>query len=489
VSRRTAVLALLLVVGGSFSSSCYRMRGSGGGGRARLAPDPMRTASAADVAVPPGYRVEVVATGLTFPTSITFDDQGRPYVLEAGYSYGEDWAEPRLVRIDSTTQRTTIVAGDDGPWNGAVFHNGAFYIVVGGELKGGQILRVTPDGRREILVDKLPSVGDHHVNGPAVGSDGRIYFSIGVATNSAVVGEDNAQFGWLKRKPEFHDIPCRDLTLAGENFESRNPLVPGEGKTSTGAFLPFGTRSTKGQVIKGSVPCSGSVLRINANGGTPELVAWGFRNPFGLAFSPDGKLYVTDNGYDERGSRAVWGTADHLWAVTDGGWYGWPDYSGDRPLTKEDFQPPGKRKLTMLLSSTPAQPPRPAANFGVHSSSNGIDFSRSASFGHVGEAFVAQFGDMAPSAGKVLHPVGFRVVRVDVNTGVVNEFAANRSRENRPASYVGGKGLERPVAVRFDPKGEAMYVVDFGIMTIGDRPQPRKRTGVVWRITRAGGGA
>src|SRR5436309_157341 len=81
----------------------------------------------------------------------------------------------------------------------------------------------------------------------------------------------------------------------------------------TGAFLPFGTPSTPGQIIKGQVPCSGSVMRIRPDGGPLELVAWGFRNPFGLAFSPNGLLYVTDNGYDDRGSRPIWGAADVMW--------------------------------------------------------------------------------------------------------------------------------------------------------------------------------
>ena len=45
------------------------------------------------------YRVEAVTTGLTFPTDVTFDDSGRAYVIEAGYSYGESWTTPRLLRI------------------------------------------------------------------------------------------------------------------------------------------------------------------------------------------------------------------------------------------------------------------------------------------------------------------------------------------------------------------------------------------------------
>jgi glucose/arabinose dehydrogenase len=125
----------------------------------------------------------------------------------------------------------------------------------------------------------------------------------------------------------------------------------------------------------------------------------------------------------------------------------------------------------------------------VNASSNGLDFSRSARFGYAGEAFIAEFGDMTPNTGKVLAPVGFKVVRVDPATGVATDFAVNRGATNGPASRLGTGGLERPVAVRFDPSGDALYVVDFGIMTIeAGRPQPRGGTGVLWRITRAGAG-
>jgi hypothetical protein len=34
-----------------------------------------------------------------------------------------------------------------------------------------------------------------------------------------------------------------------------------------------------------------------------------------------------------------------------------------------------------------------------------FDFFRSPLFGHVGEAFIAQFGDLSPRAGKVLAPL------------------------------------------------------------------------------------
>ena len=225
-------------------------------------------------------------------------------------------------------------------------------------------------------------------------------------------------------------------------------------------------------------------MRVALSGGTPELIAWGLRNPFGMAFSPDGQLFIADNSYDDRGSRPVWGTADVLWRVTPGAWFGWPDYAEGLPLTLPDFKPPGRPAIDRVLQRPPAEPPRPVARFGVHASADGMDFSRDAGFGYAGQLFVAQFGDEAPTTGKVLGPVGFKVVRVDVTNGVIEDFAVNRSPSNGPASKLGLGGLERPVAARFSPDGRALYIVDFGVLTHNPDAQPRQGTGVLWRVVR-----
>lgn len=465
---------------------CYYIMPTDGGGMIDRIPE-QRAPEAADVLVPDGWRVEVVATGLHLPTSVAFDDDGGVYVLEAGYSYGELFATPRIVRVRADGGLSTVAEGAHPPWNGFVWHDGGFLVAQGGEVGGGRIVRFDPDGEATVLVDDLPSLGDHHTNGPVVGPDGFVYFGQGTATNSGVVGPDNADFGWLLRHPDFHDTPCEDIVLAGVNYPSPDVLTEGSKQTVwTGAYVPFGTPTQPQQVIKGSNRCNGAVLRIPAAGGEPEVVAWGLRNPFGLAFAPDGTLYATDNAYDERGSRPVFGTADYMRRIEPGSWHGWPDYAGAMPLDDERWAPRGEDAPVRLLARTPGTPPEPVAKFGVHASANGFDFAPSDEWGGQNVVYVALFGDMAPNVGKVLAPVGFRVVRVDVSTGEITDFVANEGDTVGPATWVGNQGIERPVDARFGPDG-ALYVVDFGILAMNEQgANPVPRTGVLWRVSREG---
>ncbi len=481
VRRRPLLLTVLSVLSMGLNG-CFVMRPSAGGGQTSF--HPPRKIDVADIALAPGYKIEPVATGLNMPTGVAFDNAGGVYVTESGYCYGEVWSTPRLLRIGRNGARTVVASGGrNGPWNGLAYANGSFYVAEGGELEGGRILRISRGGRKTVLVSGLPSIGDHHTNGPVVGPDGGIYFGQGTATNSGVVGADNAKFGWRKRFPDFHDVPARDVVLAGKNYETRER---GKGRVVTGAFLPYGTPSSPGQVIRGRLPANGAIMRVAPGGGAPQLVAWGFRNPFGLAFSPENQLYATDNGYDDRGSRPIFGSGDLLWKVRRGAWHGWPDFSGDLPVAQNHFSVPGKARPQFVLARHPNQPPKPAAVFGVHSSANGFDFSRSNAFGYRGNAFVAIFGDQAPGTGKVINAVGFKVARVDVRNGAIEEFAVNRGRINAPASALRRGGLERPVAARFDPSGRALYVVDFGVLLMDRKgAHPKQHTGVLWKITRA----
>lgn len=457
---------------------CYSLLRSEGGRQERAVHE--RTIEPADVAVIEGYRVEVVAQGLNFPAGVTFDDAGGVYVVESGYAYGEKFDTPRIVKVAPDGPRV-VASGREPPWSGVTWHQGAFYVAEGGVRAEGRILRIGEE--TTVLADHLPSMGDHHVDGPVVGPDGRVYFGIGTATNAGVVAMDDRS--WVKRHAGFHDIPCEDVELRGEDFRSLNLVSPGVRlHTKTGAFVPFGTPTRAGQIVEGRVPCSGGVFRMNEDGSDLSLVAWGFRNPFGLAFHPDGRLFATDNGYDNKGSRPIFGAGDWLWEVQQGAWYGFPDFVGGKAVGKF-HKAPRKKTPTPLLGRHPGKPPSPVATLAVHGSADGFDFSRSDRFGYVGQAFIATFGDMAPAVGKIMSPAGYEVLRVDVQTGDIEVFATNRGRVNGPASRVGGGGFERPVAARFDPTGSALYVVDYGVFTVTKTGlDARPGSGVLWRVVR-----
>lgn len=77
---------------------------------------------------------------------------------------------------------------------------------------------------------------------------------------------------------------------------------------------------------------SGSILRANIDGASLELVAWGLRNPFRLKFDRFNRLFSTNHGMDIRGSRPIANSPDEFHLIYPGIWYGWPDFTGGKPL-------------------------------------------------------------------------------------------------------------------------------------------------------------
>src|SRR5438105_1166547 len=152
---RPAILVAILSV---IASGCYRIRPSNGAGKTSFSSG--RKIDTNSVAVLPRFHIEALATGLSFPTGVTFDEQNNPCVVEAGYAYGEVWTRPRLIRIDQAGHISEIAGGGrNGPWTGVTFHQGKFYVAEGGELEGGRLLRISPDGNITALISNLPSLG------------------------------------------------------------------------------------------------------------------------------------------------------------------------------------------------------------------------------------------------------------------------------------------------------------------------------------------
>ncbi|MFP5369470.1 MAG: PQQ-dependent sugar dehydrogenase, partial [Actinomycetes bacterium] len=310
--------------------------------------------------MPKGFRIEAVVEGLDAPTMMTFDDRGRMLIAESGYLGG---GESRVTRVEEDGAKTVLAGGEafgaEQPVTAVAFHEGRVYVV-----HAGTVSVIEPGGRLQPVIKGLPGQGDHQAN-QLVFADGFMYLSVGTVTNSAVVGPDNQLFGWFPKAElrQLHDVPCRDVTLTGQSFESHNVLGGGPDRVSTSPYSPFGTVQPSGAVVRGDVRCNGAVLRARPDGTNLEMVAWGLRNPYGLEMGPDGSLYVTDHGFDARGSRPVENAWDCLQRIEPGAWYGWPDFSCGVPVTDPRFKPHDKPQPQFVIANHPTGSPPPGVRF------------------------------------------------------------------------------------------------------------------------------
>ncbi|GAC1458754.1 MAG: hypothetical protein PVS3B3_13120 [Ktedonobacteraceae bacterium] len=417
--------------------------------------------------------IELVVDGLSFPTSLTFDNEGRMYVAESGLPFAGAAPGGRIWRIEVDETRTLIAEHLHHPVNGLVFHDGGLYVSEGGHPS--RISRLELDGRQTVLVDNLPGPGNYHTNTVAFGPDGKMYFSQGAMTNSGIVGLDAYEMGWLRRLPHAHDIPGYDIVLTGANQETLNPLVDEPGaRAHTGAFSSFGTMTEAGQRIAGKVPCTAAVMRCNSDGSELELVAWGIRNAFAIGFLPDGRLLAVDQGADDRGSRPIGNAPDLLLEVQQNAWYGWPDFIGGVPITASRFLPTRGSAPTFLLAKHDELPPpeKPLLEFPSHIAAVKFDVAPATVRRYVGQIYIALFGDEAPLCLPAGGPrIGRSIGRIDPCDWSLHEVALD--------------ALNRPIDVRFRPTDGTLYVLDFGYfeMREGGGLDAEAGSGKVWRVT------
>lgn len=436
-------------------------------------PEDERYLNPRDIIVPSGYQVEVFAQGLNFPINMVFTEEGELIVAESGYLTGV----ARILRFRNN--RFEVISEDfNVPVSGVNYNRGIIYV-----SHKGFITTIASDGSMKDIITGLPSNGDYSNGKVEFGLDNKMYFGQGSATNSGVVGPDNL---WVDNFPMFCDYPGFYIMLNGQNFETNNVLLaPGTTeRTLTGAFSPFGISNLPFEVRKAVYKATGSILRANLDGTHLELYAWGFKNPVRLKFDEAGRLFATNQCFDDRGSRPVANASDQIYQIFQGLWYGWPDYSAGEPLTTDRFTPDGRRPLEFLLTNHPNVPPLPFAKFPPDSTVMGFDINYNADFGNLGDFFVAEFGSVWPSLGSFITPnpsSGHKISRVDSFTGGISTFAINRS--GFPASITMEGGFGWPTDVVFGPD-HAMYVLDYGINTRGNLREFLPNTGVIWRISK-----
>jgi glucose/arabinose dehydrogenase len=105
-----------------------------------------------------------------------------------------------------------------------------------------------------------------------------------------------------------------------------------------------------------------NILEINPDGSGLKIYAAGLRNPVGMGWSTDGKLWTAVNERDELGDDLV---PDYLTHVEQGGFYGWPyRYWGNHPDPRVKDAVPEQALNTLT----------PDVALGSHTASLGLAF-------------------------------------------------------------------------------------------------------------------
>ncbi|HSR67141.1 MAG TPA: PQQ-dependent sugar dehydrogenase [Acidobacteriota bacterium] len=252
---------------------------------------------------------ETVAEGLQRPVGITHAGDGsrRLFVTELGgrirvIASRQLLAEPFLDITNRVTEE-----GEGGLWD-VEFHprfrdNGRFFVAYATGQGGQRRLRigeysVDPDNPNralptEKIVLNIPHPEQIHFGGDLeFGPDGMLYISSGDGSSD----------------PE-EDRNAQNLQI----------LLGKILRINVETDLPF--------IIPSDNPLTG---RFGARG---EIWAWGFRNPYRMAFSPDGRLFVGDVGAQR---------IEEIDIVVRGGNYGWSHMEGPDcfPVTRQDCEDP-----------------------------------------------------------------------------------------------------------------------------------------------------
>jgi hypothetical protein len=194
-----------------------------------------------------------------------------------------------------------------------------------------------------------------------------------------------------------------------------------------------------------------AIWELDLASGEHRVYATGLRNPNGMAWGPDGRLWTVVNERDEIGPDLV---PDYLTSVQEGGFYGWPyTYFGQH--VDERVEPPRPELVAKAIV--------PDYALGPHTASLGLASAQGAGLAEPFDSgmFVGQHGswNRKPHSGyKVIfvpfsggEPAG---EAVDVLTGFLTEE---------------GEANGRPVGVAIDGRGALLVADDVG--------------NVIWRVS------
>jgi len=298
----TAIIALLLL---ALLAGCRSRPGGVDYNQWKEALKTRQATAARHVTAIPGFEVDLLRTAAREEgswVSLEFDGEGRLLIGREG---------PGILRLTLPRRRfgrtrIEVVNNELNECRGLLWAHGSLYANANNS-KGFYRLRDTTgdDQFDEVTLLRKTSGGvGHGRNSIALGPDGFIYLTHG---NDVRLPQD------------FAPGPMS----AYRNYR-RDQLLPCEWN-----------RVLFNQGVK---PPAGHVIRTDRDGKRWEMIAGGFRNPYGLAFNPDGSLFVYDADM-ERDEGTPWYRPTRINHVVSGGDYGWRQGTDKWPAYFPDSLP------------------------------------------------------------------------------------------------------------------------------------------------------
>lgn len=397
------------------------------------------------IALPKGFCATIFADKIGHARQLAVAQDGTVYVNTwSGVYYNNDTPPEGgfLVALKDTkgegradqVQRfgETFAEGGHGG-TGIALHKDGLYAeindrIVRYALKDGEI---APSGKPETVLSGMPLTGDHPMHPFTIDADGKLFVSMGSATNTCEV---------KNRMPHSkgHD-PCTELeTRAGVwRYDA--------GKTDQ-KFSP------------------------------KERYASGIRNPEGFDFDAAGRLFVTQHGRDQlhenwpelyTAEQGFELPAEEVMIIKEGAACGWPkcyfDAAQGKLVLAPEYGGDGGKKVGDCASAEP-----PVAAFPAHWAPNDLKIYKGTQFpaGYRGGAFIAFHGSWnrapGPQGG---YNVVFQPLANGKPSGNYVVFADGFAGQHKEP----GRAVYRPSGLAVGPDG-ALYVSD-------------DKAGRIWRIT------